>query len=351
MAGCAAMVSAAPETAELTLAEAARAGRRRFGTAVHSATLHSDAAGTAIITRECSSITPEWEMKWDQLAPTSGAYDFGKVDQLLSLAAASGMGFRGHTLLWHKSVPPWATRLIFETGEWKHVRGHIEAVVGRYRGSIDEWDVVNEPIDIGARADGLRDSVFMRAFGPGYIDWAFWDAHAQAPAARRFINEYGLEYDTVEEGRRRLALLRLLEGMLARGVPVNAVGLQAHLDLRKGSIYADGLYGLVRDLSGLGLEVAITELDVVESDTGASTDTRDRLVADEVRRYLDVVLQFEAVKSVTTWGLSDRTSWIGFNHPVANPQNRGLPYDAEWRRKPMHAALLQALSRNSMEAG
>jgi endo-1,4-beta-xylanase len=245
---------------------------------------------------------------------------------------------RGHTLLWHLGMPRWADALLAETREWSHVRGYFQAVMPRYADVIDEWDVVNEPIGAGSHADGLRGNQFLRAFGADYIDWAFWTARETAPRAQLYLNEYGLEYASAEEGRRRLALLKLAEGMLRRGVPLDGVGLQAHLDLRKGGIYADGVYGLLRDLSNLGLRVSITELDVRESDRRMPLKARDMAVADEVRRYLDIALDFPAVRSVSTWGLSDGDSWLAYK-AGGRADNRGLPYDRDWRRKPMRTAI------------
>lgn len=313
----------------------------KFGAAVQAGQLLAKSASARRFALECSSLTPELAMKWERLAPTGNAYDFGDMDRIAQFARENGMALRGHTLLWHRSVPRWARSLMLRTRQWHHVRDHIEVVMSRYGAQVAQWDVVNEPLEIGGRPDGLRQNVFLEAYGPQYIDWAFWAAHDYAPQADRFINEYGLEYDTAEEGRRRIALLKLVEGMRSRGVPVTGVGLQAHLDLRKGKVYRDGIYGLVRDLSGMGLKVAVTELDVHEADTSLSHAERDKRVADETARYLDVVLDFPAVRSVSTWGLSDQTSWLRYGEDSLQG-NRGLPYDERWNPKPMRWAISRA---------
>ena len=323
------------------LAQAARAGGREFGSAVNPAMLRARSYGYRAALKECSTVTPEWSFKWDRLCPWPDRYDFDDADRIAKFARLQGKRMRGHTLLWHLGMPAWANARLAETREWGHVRSYFQTVMPRYADVVDEWDVVNEPIDAGGEG-GLRRNQFLRAFGPDYIDWAFWTAREAAPRARLFVNEYGLEYGSAEEGRRRLGLLRLMEGLKKRGVPVHGVGLQAHLDLRKGRIYADGVYGLLRDLSGLGLRVAVTELDVREHDRKMSLQARDAAVADEVRRYLDVVLDFGAVKSVSTWGLSDRDSWLTYKEG-GRADNRGLPYDRDWRRKPMRTALETAL--------
>lgn len=324
------------------LARAAAAGGRSFGTAVNAATLQARSRSYRTVLGQCSSVTPEWSFKWDRLCPRPGRYDFREADEIADFARDHGKRMRGHTLLWHLGMPRWADSLLAETREWGHVRDYFHAVMPRYADIVDEWDVVNEPIGAGIHADGLRPNQFLKAFGPDYIDWAFWTAREAAPRARLFLNEYGLEYALPEEGRRRLALLRLTEGMLRRGVPIHGVGLQAHLDLRKGRIYAEGVYGLLRDLSNFGLRLSITELDVRESDRRMPLKARDAAVADEVRRYLEIALDFAAVKSVSTWGLSDRDSWLAYK-AGGRADNRGLPYDGNWRRKPMRTTIETAL--------
>ncbi|RIK87373.1 MAG: 1,4-beta-xylanase [Hyphomicrobiales bacterium] len=325
-----------------SLAQAAAASGRGFGAAVNAGTLRTRSHGYRAVLGQCSSVTPEWSLKWDRLCPRPGRYDFHEADRIADFARGQGKRMRGHTLLWHLGMPRWADALLADTREWGHVRSYFHTVMPRYADVVDEWDVVNEPVGTGIHADGLRGNQFLQAFGPDYIDWAFWTAREAAPRARLFINEYGLEYALPEEGRRRLALLRLTEGLLRRGVPVHGVGLQAHLDLRKGKIYADGVYGLLRDLSNFGLRISITELDVREGDRKMPLKARDAAVADEVRRYLDIALDFAAVRSISTWGLSDGDSWLAYKAD-GRADNRGLPYDREWRRKPMRTAIETAL--------
>lgn len=319
---------------------ASKAGRY-FGTAVQLNALTSDTALRSALSRECSSITPEWAMKWDSLASGPGSYNFSAMDRLVDFAGRNGLAVRGHTLLWHKSLPPWAGNLLAQTRQWQHVEDHFARVQTRYGSRIREWDVVNEPIEPQHGGQGLRHNQFFDAFGGDYIEWAFWSAHKFAPGALKLINEYGLEYASSYEGQRRLSLLRLLERLRSKGAPIGGVGLQAHLDLRKGALDRNGIYGLLRDISGLGLKIVVTELDVTEANTSLSLNRRDSLVADETRRYLDIVLQFPAVIGVNTWGLSDHYSWLRTERSSAN---RGLPYDAEWRVKPMHDAIRTALA-------
>ena len=324
-----------------SLAQAAAASGRGFGAAVNAGTLRTRSHGYRAVLGQCSSVTPEWSLKWDRLCPRPGRYDFHEADRIADFARGQGKRMRGHTLLWHLGMPRWADALLADTREWGHVRSYFHTVMPRYADVVDEWDVVNEPIEPNHGGNGLRQNQFYKAFGEAYIERALEAAKARAPRARMVINEYGLEYNSGYEGQRRLSLLRLLERLRSRGAPVDTVGLQAHLDLRKGNVYADGIYGMMRDIRGMGLKVAITELDVAEANTGLSIERRDALVADETRRYLDIVLQFNNVLGVSTWGLSDSHSWLRTQRSASN---RGLPYDREWQAKPMHSAILTAFA-------
>jgi endo-1,4-beta-xylanase len=319
------------------LRTAAQKGQLHFGSAVHGRIIAPGSISRSVVANECSSITPEWSMKWNSLCASGPDYDFGPVDAYADFATDNRLAMRGHTLLWHLGTPDWAEREIATRRDWRFVDAHIQRVVSRYQSRVFEWDVINEPISDNDNGD-LRENQFLSAFGPDYLAWALHSAAAAAPEADLFINEYGLEYATEQDGRKRLALLRTVERLLDQGAPITGVGLQGHLDLRKGTVYENGVYGLVRDLTDMGMKVAVTELDVREADVRLSLERRDTLVADAVDRFLETVLQFPTVTSVSTWGLSDAHSWLTY-HPGGLPQNRGLPYDRNWAPKPMRSTL------------
>jgi endo-1,4-beta-xylanase len=231
----------------------------------------------------------------------------------------------------------------------------------RFGDVISDWDVVNEPIEPSdGREDGLRANPFLQAFGAGYVGRALTEARIFAPRGRLMINEYGLEYE-IDAGRRR-ALLALLSRLKAEGVPLDGLGLQSHLDLRKGSISQPAISAFLRAVADLGLFVAITELDVKESDYVASARDRDRAVADEVRRYLDSVLSSAPVIGVSTWGITDQHSWLvvseadyarfagAWRRGDGPGLNRGLPYDAGMARKPMYETIAEALGARRPDA-
>lgn len=349
-----AIVAAAGQAAPPSLAAIAAGNGLVFGGAVRAASL-GDAVIPRLLMNECATLTPELEWKWAAIAPSPDRRDWTGADRVAAFARRHGMMLRGHALLWHGSVPAWATAELMRRGDWRPVGDHIRALAGRYRALVTEWDVINEPID-GARADGLRDNIFLRAFGGDYIARALRAAHAAAPRARLLINEYDLEYALPEHRARRAALLTLARSLVARRVPLHGIGIQAHLNLAKGPIDTAGLRGFLESVAALGLRVSITELDVKERDYIRPAVERDRLVAEHVGSFLATVLPGRAVTSLTCWGISDRQSWLAVTqadrarYPGAwadgsSPGfNRGLPFDSDGTAKPMRDAIARALA-------
>ncbi|MBV8724573.1 MAG: endo-1,4-beta-xylanase [Candidatus Eremiobacteraeota bacterium] len=342
-----------------TLAQAAAHNRRVYGSAVRIRDVEAEPDYRQAIVHECSLLVPEFEMNWNEIEPAYGQLSFDRIDALVDFATDQGKKLRGHVLFWHLSVPDWATKMLRARPDWGLVTHYVGFVMDRYRELIHQWTVVNEAIDPGQRSDGLRNSIYLQAFGPSYINRAFSLARSLAPNDMLLISEYGLEYDNPEQRARRYYFLKLIERLKAAGVPLDCIGLQGHLDLRLGQISAPAIAAFLRELNDMKLPVIVTELDVKESNYAASAQERDRMVADETRRYLDAVLSHSRCLGVTTWGLSDRHSWIiqvtpqdyarfpgAWKNGESPGVNRGLPLDWEMKPKPMYFALRDALWRN-----
>ena len=325
---------------------------RLLGTCVRIEQLEQEPQLADCVLSQFGSITPEIHLKWNSVENREGQFWFEPVDKLVAFAGRHDLRVHGHALLWEQSTPDWALRAIRRDQDWGLVERHIERVMSRYRDVIRDWDVVNEPIDTQNGRNGLRRNTFQKTFGSDYIARALHAAHNAAPNARLLLNEYGFEYDNYVEVDRRAAFLKLLEQLQTAGVPLHGVGIQAHLDLGKGAIPERDVSRFLQDIADMGLAILITELDVKERDYRATLAERDMRVSDEVRRYLDVALAQPAVESVTTWGITDRHSWLqvepgdrvdtGKFGPAA--PNRGLPFDSDLQPKPMHTALLDALN-------
>lgn len=328
----------------VTLQAAAQRRGLIWGAAIQHGQLKKDAEFAALVTQQCSAITPEWEMKWAAIEARQGRRNFGRADAIAKFAKDRRLGVRGHTLIWHRSVPDWAR----EGLTWDSVAAHVEAMLRHYGDApFVEWDVLNEVIEPkDGRHDGLRNSPFLKALGPDYIGRTLSLARATAPDVKLYINEYSLDYDGPIERARRDKLLRLIDSLRKSNAPLDGIGIQGHLRIDKSPFSDEVLRKFLAELADRNVRIAITELDVREQNFDLPNDERDRIVAAEVKRYLDVVLDEPAVVSVTAWGLSDRYSWRSPPELVATGRrNRGLPFDEALAPKPFRDTILASLER------
>ncbi|KAB0680294.1 endo-1,4-beta-xylanase [Aureimonas leprariae] len=313
-----------------------------YGCAVFEKTLRDDARMREAVLREVASIVAGYEMKWRPTAPAEGRADYRAGDELLRFATDNGLALRGHTVVWHQNPPLWAIpRLHGREGE-ELVFAHIRDIMGHYRGRVREWDVVNEAVNVPeGRPDGLR------RWGPyerGYDFLAdcFRVAHEADPDAVLCYNDFGLEYDRIDQAAKRAAVLRLVEALKARGAPIHAVGIQSHLIAWYP--FSQGVFRkFLADLAGLDLRIRLTELDMNERKVGGDIGKRDRFGASLVRRYLDAALDEKAVTGVLTWGLSDSENWLtGYAPRLDGLPQRSMPLDEAFERKPIWYALASA---------
>lgn len=299
----------------------------------------------AALAREAGIIVPEYEMKRGVIEAARGQYDFSGADRLFAFARAHGMAFRGHPLVWHKRNPGWLEAAIEAERDQALLTGYIAAVMQRYKTRAQSWDVVNEAISPqDGRPDGLRNNVWLKAFGPSYIDMAYRAAREADPSALLVYNDWGCEGGEKWNDRFRAATLDFLEGALGRGVPIGALGLQGHLQAFGPQVDQGKLRGFLSRVKSLGLRILVTEHDVDDSGGPSDIAARDRAVADASRRFLDVVLDNSATIAVLTWGLSDRfLNSPGWKARLIGFSPRTLPLDAGLQRTEMWQAMARAL--------
>ncbi|MBX9635717.1 MAG: endo-1,4-beta-xylanase [Magnetospirillum sp.] len=304
----------------------------RFGTAITAEDL-THPAYTQLVTRECAALVATWEMKWAALQKQPGHFTFGPADSIAAFARAHDMSLRGHTIIWHGSMPDWLTERL-NPRNWPDVlEQHMAAVLGRYRTEVACWDIVNEAIEPeDGRNDGLRDSAWLRAAGPAYVAKAYEMAAHFAPEAKLAYNEYGIEHHAPWTQKRRSAVLKLLENLKKGGAPVHILGLQSHL--RVGDDFdAAALGRFLAEVRDLGITPQITEMDV-RADRIPSSMEKDRKTADLARAYLDTVLA-AGCDMVVCWGLSDDKNW----RAAQEPDDRPLPFDRNLVKKPLYDAI------------
>jgi endo-1,4-beta-xylanase len=317
-----------------------------YGTAISAASIKGDPEFVDLVLHQAGAVVAENDMKWQTInRGRPGDDDYGPADAVAAFAHENDLVLRGHNLLWYRSTPRW----FFDLRNKQKMEGalvaHIHSLVGRYRGKVQSWDVVNEPIEPkNGRPDGLRNAIFLGKMGADYIDLAYRTARGADLTACLVVNEYGVELDTPEQEARRVALLNLLQRMQRSGTPVDAVGIQAHLPCVGGPPFsATRLRRFLAEIVGLGLTIQITELDVIDKDAPADQTIRDRLVADTYRRFLDAALDEPAVKMVVTWGLSDRHSWLAKSRSD-QLSSRPLPFDADLQPKSAFEAMAWAFT-------
>ena len=309
-----------------------------------------DTAGVELITKQFNQISPENLLKFQPVHPAADRYAFDAQDRYVQFGVDRKMQVVGHTLVWHNQTPAW----VFQGLDGKpadretllaRMRDHIHTVVGRYKGRIVGWDVVNEAID----EDGsLRKAPWHDGIGDDYVAKAFEFAHEADPGAELYYNDYNLE-----KPAKRAGVIRLVKDLKARGLRIDGIGNQGHWQLETPTI--DQIEEALIDLHGTGLKVMYSEVDinllppagrnadpaVANPYVGGLPDEKQQQLA---KRYADIFGVFlrhrDAVTRVTFWGLSDADSWLNRGR-----MNYPLLWDRARQPKPAFQAVVNVLTR------
>jgi endo-1,4-beta-xylanase len=337
-------VNAAQDAAH-SMRNLADRNRIHIGAAVYASHLN-DPVHAETLAREFNMLTPENEAKACEVQNQLGEFDFRKLDRLVAFAEQHAMTVRGHTLVWHQCVPSWLQNAKFSRAEAiKLLRDHILTVVGRYKGRIPIWDVVNEAVADGG--SGLRETPWKSLIGDDYVELAFRFAHEADPNALLFYNDYGAEPLNAKSD----AVYALVKDLVKRGVPVHGVGLQMHIsvgDVGPGkSIDPKALAENMQRLGELGLQVQITEMDVKFA--GKPTEDILRRQAGDFRQVLETCLNVKYCTAFITWGVTDRFSWLRDPQFFSNPDVEPLLFDPDYKPKPAYFAVLDLLARRAGE--
>ena len=341
--------------------------------------LEQVATDIALLKEQFNQITAENDMKWQLIHPREGkdGYDFAPADAFVNFGLSNDMYVSGHTLVWHSQTPNWvfagtnpppasATNGGQRQGRFgryagprasreellERMREHIHTVVGRYKGKVKAWDVVNEAIADGNGTSVLRNTLWLEIIGPDYIAKAFQYAHEADPDAILRYNDYGLENPA-----KRKKLVSLIQSLQAQKVPVHAIGSQAHVNV---SMTFETMDEALTEMETLGLPVHITELDVNSAVGGQRRNDADvsanasavegGLVSEADQKlaaaYAGIFRAFlkhrDSVKMVTFWGVNDAVSW--------RRQGRPLLFDGENRPKPAFHAVIRTAGENAAKS-
>jgi endo-1,4-beta-xylanase len=307
--------------------------------------LAKDPALETAFLRECAlAVSGFW---WQNIQPHPDRFDFTGNDLLYQFAQTHDLSFQGAHLLWHESLPQWLLDQLKNSAapEIESVLSrYISTLVTRYVDNLHTWVVVNEAVaPADGREDGLRVTPWLEALGSEYIDFAFRTAAAANPNVPLTYNDNALEYDIPEHDAQRHAVLNLLEGLKSRGVPVHALGIQAHLTSQH-PFSAPKFRSFLQSVADLGLKIIMTEMDVTDSLLPADIASRDRAIAAIYEDFLAVALDEPAVSTLVTWGLSDRSTWLSTAAPRPDGLPvRPLPLDSDLNRKLAWEAIARAI--------
>jgi endo-1,4-beta-xylanase len=352
-----------------SLNRVAQRSGRRFGSAVMwtppgvDAGSFTNPAYAALLERECSVLVPENQLKWQWVRRTPGTFDFRAFDAIADYAAAHNFKLRGHTLFWTpaKWYPKWLADYDFGprpvAAAEKLLIEHVHTVCQRYGTRIYSYDVVNEAVQ--PETGQIRDTNVTRALGgERFLDLMFHTAREAAPHAQLVYNDYMSWERTADDERHMAGVLKLLEGFRKRGTPFDALGVQSHIRLLRPLPVAqlvreaEGPWRrFIDEVVGMGYKLLITEFDVNDHAAPKDIVVRDRMVADYGRAYLDLMLSYPELRDVLAWGMTDRFSWLnGFDPRADKSPKRGTPYDANYRPKPLRAAIAASFASASARA-
>ena len=296
-------------------------------------------------------VTPENCMKPAPVHPSENTWRFDRPDALVKWCADNKIAVHGHTLVWHAQTNDWFFRDGDKATVTRRLKDHISMLVGRYKGKIQSWDVVNEAINDSSNAqaaqtENLRNSSWLQALGPDFLTLTFRFAHEADPKANLYYNDYG-----IEAGPKHASSMVLLRRLIKDGAPIHGVGIQGHWSTT--DIPYAALDKAISDYASLGLKVSITELDVTirgatggqfssgfggrGSGGGEPPATQDlKAQADAYARLFSIFIKHKgAIERVTFWGLSDGRTWRSGQHP--------LIFDSNNQRKPAYAAIVDTL--------
>lgn len=291
-----------------------------------------------------NSITAENQMKFEELQPKRGEFQFDTADKMVQYARDNGLKMRGHTLVWHNQTPDW----VFTNEDGSYVtrdvllarmEAHIKEVVTRYKDDLYCWDVVNEAID--DKEGFLRQSKWLDIIGEDFIEKAFRFAHQYAPNAQLFYNDYNA---VIPEKRERI--YKLLKSLVDQGAPIHGMGIQGHWNIYWPN--EDEIRKSIELYASLGLKIQITELDISmfegedKRNPGLVAPTKEmlKLQEEQYERIFKIFKEYrDVITAVTFWGVADDYSWLDY-FPVFNRKNWPLIFDEKGEPKESYRKII-----------
>ncbi|MFI1772808.1 endo-1,4-beta-xylanase [Thalassobellus citreus] len=315
--------------------------------------MESDSIVTALIAKEFNSITAENIMKSKFIHPTENTFDFRLADKYVAFGEKHNMHIHGHTLIWHSQLSPWFSKITDSTEMTSVMKHHIETIVGKYKGKIASWDVVNEALN----EDGsLRKTVFLDALGEDYLALAFKTASEVDSTTALYYNDYNMT-----SAAKRKGAIALIKNLQNKGVKIDGVGMQGHWSLNGPSI--EEIETSILEYAALGIQVAVTELDItvlpnpwdlVGAEVSQNFEGDEKMnpypekLPDSIKtklanRYQDIFKLFlkhqDKISRVTFWGVNDAQTWLN-NWPIKGRINYPLLFDRKGKPKEAYDSII-----------
>lgn len=305
----------------------------RTGMAITPGDLYDENA-VKIIKNDCNILVYENNMKYGVLRPNKKFWNWSDIDHLIKFAQENKMAIKWHTLFWHQQNPPFLSSYWSREEALAEMDEHITTIMSRYKGIISEYDVVNEMFN----EDGtMRETVWLKTIGPDYIEHALRKAHEVDPDAKLYLNEYSNE----EKGHPKAdAMYRFVKDLKERGVPLNGVGMQLHLDTTI-PCSEDAIRANIERYKELGLDISFSELDI-RIPTGEAASANEARQQEMYEMLYRLAREMPNVKSVITWGISDKHSWVPSTFAG---KGSALLYDNKLQPKPVYNAVLKEISK------
>lgn len=352
---------------EVSIGSLAGAYKNKFliGTALNTPQIEGkDSSALLTVSQHFNSIVAENCMKSEVIQPTEGQFDFTLSDQIVALAENNKAFMVGHTLIWHSQTAPWM--FVDEEGNpasrellISRMKKHITSVVGRYKGKVHGWDVVNEAL----LEDGTyRQSEYYNIIGPEFIELAFQFAHEADPEAELYYNDYNLY-----QPQKRSIAIEMVKGLQAKGIRIDAIGMQAHYGLNMDIFH--NIEASIQAFSKLDIDVMVTELDVsvlpfpseeitaevsqsyankpeFNPYTSALPDTMQAQLSNYYSKLFNLYVQHsDKISRVTFWGVNDKQSWRNY-WPINGRTDYPLLFDRNSEPKTAFDAVMQAAIKN-----
>ncbi|EXA28577.1 glycosyl hydrolase family 10 [Fusarium oxysporum f. sp. pisi HDV247] len=289
-----------PSTGTTSLREEATTNNLLLGSGAINPSYLNDPQFRAVLSKQFNSLSPENELKWTFVHPAKCQYDWHKLDRLVKFADANNMKVKGHGLLSPCCNPDYLLNITSPEALRAEITNHFEAIMHRYRGKMDRWDVVSEALK--TNGSGLAPNHFYDTLGPGWVEDAFRIARAADPDAKLFLNENLVEV----QPKKRQELYDMVSALVHKGVPIDGIALQMHITLEP--LVPGVIREMVESYRAIGLQVTIAEMDV---HTYNATQQAE-IYGDTVKEALDA-----GITDISFWGFTDKHlyTWL----PGAKP--------------------------------